>query len=81
MKNIFVYYSAILIPIPLLVWVAKSGDSMLFTILLFTYFIAYRTLIHGWRLVNKKLMKWNEIWKLWIPWKHREFFKNLYFSY
>jgi len=81
MKNIFVYYSAILIPIPFLVWVAKSGDSMWFTILLFTYAIAYRPLIDGWRLVNKKLMKWNEIWKLWVPWKYREFFKDLYFSY
>lgn len=81
MKNFIVYYSAILLPIPLMAWLAKSDDSMWFTILLFTYVFAYRTLIDGWRLVEKKLMKWNEIWKLLIPFTRYKFFKSLYLSY
>jgi len=80
MRNIIFYYSAILVPIPLLFWVAKTGDSMWFTILLFIYAFPYRTLIDGLRLVNKKLIRWNEIWKLSIPWKRRRYFKDLYFT-
>ena len=80
MENIFVYYSATLLPIPLMIWVAKSGNSLWFTILLFTYAIIYRTLIDGWRLVDKKLIKWNEIWKLVIPSTRYKFFKSLYFN-
>lgn len=72
MKNIFVFYAAILIPLPLMFWVAKSGDSMWFTILLFTY-IPYRTITDGLRLVNMKRMRWNEYWKLWVPWEYIKF--------
>lgn len=81
MKNVFVYYSSILLPILLLIWISKSGSSMWFAILLLVYAIPYRTLIDGWRLVDKKRINWNEIWKLWVPWKYREFIKDLYFSH
>jgi hypothetical protein len=80
MKNIIAYYCAILLPIPLLVWIAESDNTMLFAILLFTYVIVYRTIIDGYRLVYKKLIKWNEIWKLMIPFTRYDFLKPLYFS-
>jgi hypothetical protein len=79
MKNIAVYYLAILLPIPLLIWISQSDNATLFVILLLIYAIPYRTFTDGLRLVDKRLMNWNEIWKLWIPWKHREFFRELYF--
>ncbi len=81
MKNIIIYYSAILLPIPFMVWLGQSGDRMWFAIFVLIYAIPYRTLIDGWRLVDKKLIKWNEVWKLWVPWKYRAFIKDLYFSY
>ena len=80
MKNIFVYYLAILLPIPLLIWISTTESSMWFAILLLVYVIPYRTLVDGLRLVNKKVLKWNEIWKLWVPWKFRELINDLYFS-
>ena len=79
MKNIYVYYFTILLPIPFLVWLAKAGRPLWFTILLLIYAIPYRILIDGLRLVDKKLIKRNEIWKLIFPWKRREFIKELYF--
>jgi len=81
MKNIFVYYLAILLPIPLLILISNTADSKWFVISLLIYAIPYRTLVDGLRLVNKKVLKWNEIWKLWVPWKFRELIKDLYFSY
>ena len=79
MKNILVYYLAILLPIALLVWISQTGNSTQFVIILLIYAIPYRTFTDGLRLVDKKLLKWDEIWKLWIPWKHREFINELYF--
>ena len=81
MKNVFVYYLTILLPIPILIWISNTGDSKWFAILLLIYAIPYRTIVDGLRLVNKKVLKWNEIWKLWVPWKFRELIKELYFSY
>ena len=80
MKNIFVYYLAILLPIPLLIWISTTEASMWFAILLLVYVIPYRTLVDGLRLVNKKVLKWNEIWKLWVPWKFRVLINDLYFG-
>ena len=80
MKKIIVFYLAILLPIPWIFWILRSDNSLLFAILLLIYAIPYRTLIDGWKLVDKKILKWHEIWKLWIPWKYRGFMKDLYFS-
>ena len=81
MKNVFVYYLTILLPIPILIWISNSAGSNWFAISLLIYAIPYRTLVDGLRLVNKKVLKWHEIWKLWVPWKFRELIKDLYYSY
>ncbi|MEI6277650.1 MAG: hypothetical protein WCP08_16750 [Prolixibacteraceae bacterium] len=79
MRPIVVYYLAILLPIPLLIWISQTGNSTWFAVLLLIYAIPYRTFTDGFRLVDKNLMKWNEIWKLWLPWKYRELLIELYF--
>jgi hypothetical protein len=80
MKNMVTYYLAILLPILLLNWMAKSVNSIWFAILLFIYALQYRTLIDGVRLVNKKVIKRSEIWKLLIPGQRIEYTKDLYFK-
>jgi hypothetical protein len=79
MKNIIVYYIAIILPIGLLVWLAITGNTSWFAILLLTYLIPYRMIIDGMRLVEKNQMKWSEIWKLFIPWMRYDYFRELYF--
>ena len=79
MKNIGIYYFAILAPIALLIWVSTTGNTSLFVILLLTYAIPYRITIDGMRLVQKDLMKWGEIWRLFFPWVYYDYFKELYF--
>lgn len=81
MKNIFVYYLTILLPVLLISWMSKLEDPKWFVISLFTYAFPYRVLVDGWRLVDKKLLKWNEIWKLLFPWKYGEYITELYFRY
>lgn len=79
MKNILIYYMAILIPLALIFWLAMSGHTNWFAILLLIYAIPYRMLVDGQRLVSKKLIKWNESWKLFFPWNRYDYFKELYF--
>ena len=78
MKNIIAFYIAIILPF--LVLIAKSAPPNWFVILLLIYAIPYRTLIDGSRLAGKKLIKWNEIWKLLIPGWGRKYRKDLYFK-
>jgi hypothetical protein len=78
MKNMVTYYLAILVPILLLNWMAKSVNSIWFAIFLLIYALPYRTLIDGVRLVNKKVIKRSEIWKLLIPGQRIEYTKDLY---
>lgn len=80
MKNIFVYYLAITLPVGLLILLAKTGNTSLFAILILTYAIPYRIIVDGMRLVEKNQMKWSEVWKLFIPWMRYDYFRELYFK-
>ena len=80
MKNILIYYLAILLPIPLLIWISRTDNSGWFTILLLVYALPYRTLIDGMRLISKRIIKWSEIWKLLIPGQRLEYTRDLYFK-
>lgn len=80
MKNIFIYYLVIILPIPLLIWLAESDNTGWFAIGTLIYALPYRTLIDGMRLTGKNLMRWNEIWKLLIPGKRLDYTQALYFK-
>lgn len=81
MKNLLVYYFAILLPIPIMVWSAFSNHAQLFTFLLLFYAFVYRGFTDSIRLVEKGLIKKNEAWKIFVnPFFRRNFFKQLYFK-
>lgn len=77
MKKIIVYYLAILLPIPLLI--SASGSSKMFVVLLFFY-IFYRGFVDGQRLIEKGVLKSNQIWKAFIPFWCSRYFRELYFE-
>lgn len=79
MKNILIYYLSILLPIPLLVW-SLYYNSIMFFILLMSYVIIYRGFVDGQRLIEKKLMNKNELWKAFIPFWTSKYFRQLYFE-
>lgn len=79
MKNLIIYYFAILLPMPLLILSAQI-DSVMFTILLFFYII-YRGIIDGKRLIEKGVIPKSDLWKMiCIPLYSMYFFKELYFE-
>jgi uncharacterized membrane protein len=80
MKNIKVFYLAILIPLGVLFLLINLEliDSTLFMILLLAYWLIYRTYTDGKRLIDKKIIRKKEIWKLIIPGTRIEYFKELY---
>lgn len=80
MKNIYIYYMAILIPLILIVGLITYDfiSSTLFVILLMSYALLYRPIVDGLRLVNKGLIGKEDIWKMIKPVKHIEYFNELY---
>ena len=80
MKNIILYYIAVILPLPFLLLISRTAHPYWFVVLLLIYAIPYRTLIDGSRLVSKQLIQWNEIWKVLIPGWGRKYRKDLYFK-
>jgi|TARA_B110000902_G_scaffold138255_1_gene159859 Ca2+/Na+ antiporter len=80
MKNLFIYYLVIIIPIVILSWMSRTNflDSTLFVILLFFYVFIFRTYIDGKRLVDKNIIPKKDIWKMIIPGKRFQYFRELY---
>ena len=79
MKNLLLYYLAILAPISLLSWMGKTHNDW-FAVAMIFYALVYRTLIDGLRLAGKHLIKPTEIYKLLIPFSRSKFFRQLYFE-
>ena len=80
MKNIFIYYLTITAPIVIIVWLNKTDllNSAQFVELLFFYLLIFRTYVDGKRLYGKNIIPKKDIWKMIIPGKRFEFFKELY---
>jgi len=80
MKNILLYYSAILFPLGVIIWLGTEDliSSTLFVGLLLFYLLIYRTYTDGRRLYDKGLISKKDIWKVIIPGSHFQYFKELY---
>lgn len=80
MKNLFIYYLTILSPIGMLTWLSRIDlvNPTLFVLLLFFYVLIFRTYVDGKRLSDKNVIKKKDIWKMIIPGKRFEYFKELY---
>ena len=80
MKNLFIYYLTILSPIGMLTWLSRIDlvSSTLFVLLLFFYVLIFRTYVDGKRLSDKNVIQKKDIWKMIIPGKRFEYFKELY---
>ena len=82
MKNLFIYYLTILSPIGMLTWLSRIDlvNPTLFVLLLFFYVLIFRTYVDGKRLSDKNVIQKKDIWKMIIPGKRFEYFKELYFK-
>ncbi len=82
MKNIYFYYFATIAPLALLIYLVRQEfiNSVIFSILIVSYSLIYRTYVDGKRLVDKKIITNSEIWNLALPGRKIQYFKALYFS-
>jgi hypothetical protein len=80
MKNIINYYILILTPLGLLIWLLRTDsiNTWMFIGLIFFYSLIYRTYIDGKKLADKNIIPKKDIWKMIIPGKRIEYFKELY---
>ena len=53
-------------------------NSTLFVLLLFFYVLIFRTFVDGKRLADKGIISRKDIWRMIIPGKRFEYFKELY---
>lgn len=79
MKNLAIYYFQILLPLPLLYFSAKEGDSITFCVLMVFYYI-YRLFTDYYRLSKKNVLKKNDFILFIIPLWTVKYFKELYFE-
>lgn len=86
MKNIIVYYLAIVIPALAIFWWMKTADEPYWPVIfLFVYFLVYRPFTDGLRLKQKGVISKNEFIKQFIPFyffNHENWinwFKELFF--
>ena len=78
MKNIFLYYFALLAPAVALALCWNILFPQLSLLLLFIYVFVYRTILDGARLSSKKIIGREEIWKMILPGMRGKYFKELY---
>lgn len=77
LKNIFVYYSAILLPFAAIIYLAKTG-SPTFIAALLLYAFLYRPMIDRYRLLAKGVITPVTFWKFYLPSIQVKYFKELY---
>lgn len=79
MKNIGIYYVAILSPIPALVYLALINYNLAFTLCMLMYYF-YRSVVDAERLIQLNVIQPNERWKMLNPLDKSRYFKVLYLS-
>ncbi len=79
MKNLLIYYLAILVPVPLLVWAVLECTPVVFVALLIAYLL-YRGLIDSYRLLSLNIIEREQFWRYTlIPFYTSKYFFELYF--
>ncbi len=80
MKNILVYYILLFAPLGLIIWLnnVEIINATAFVLLLFLYLSIYRTYLDGYRLAMKNIIPKKDIWKMIIPGRRFQYFKELY---
>jgi hypothetical protein len=80
LKNLFVYYLAILVPVAIILYLygmEKIGFTT-FLILIMAYLLIYRTWTDGSRLAAKGIIPRADRWKMILPGMHMKHFRELY---
>jgi hypothetical protein len=80
MRNLLVYYIAILLPPGLLLMGYANGaiGPTLFFVLIIAYLLIYRTWTDGTRLAAKGIITKGDRWKMMLPGMHMKHFTELY---
>jgi len=80
MKNLFVYYLVILLPLVAIAFLTTANliNSTSFFVLLLSYVFVFRTIVDGKKLADNSVILQKDIWKMIIPGNRAKYFKELY---
>jgi len=80
LKNLVIYYLAILLPVAILLFL--YGKELIgfttFLVLIIAYLLIYRTWTDGSRLAAKGIISKKDRWKMMLPGMHMKHFTDLY---
>ncbi len=78
MKNLLVYYSAILIPLLILFLLMNKINSVTFSVAILVWAGIYRPVVDGIRLIELGCIKKKDFWKTFLPFYKVKWFSKLY---
>jgi len=80
MKNLVIYYIAIIIPFAVIIYAGRvhAVNSLWFVFSLLIYVFVYRTLTDYFRLRSKNVIDRKHFWKILVPGARIKYFKELY---
>lgn len=80
MRNLFVYYVAILLPLAVVLFLYGKGliGFTIFLVLILAYLLIYRTWTDGTRLAAKGILSKKDRWRMMLPGMHMKYFRELY---
>jgi hypothetical protein len=80
LKNLFIYYLAILLPVVIILYLygTERIGFTAFLVLIIAYLLLYRTWTDGSRLVSKGIIPREDRWKMMLPGMHMKHFRELY---
>lgn len=79
MRNMYIYYLLVFLPAPLLYWIAREGNPILFLIALTAYGFVYRPIIDANRLIAKGCIRKDQFWEIFNPNSQFKYFRQLFF--
>ncbi len=82
LKNITVFYIALLLPFLSLAVLTRDGtsNSYVFVFLLCTYLFLYRPLLCGYRLISMGIIKKSDLIRNFIPFWNIKYYNLLFFN-
>ena len=82
LKNVFIFYLFLFIPLIILVLLAAQGliNSLTFFICLLIYALVYNPAICGMRLISMDKIKQSDFFKNFIPFWSKKYFKSLFWG-
>ncbi len=79
MRNTFLYYLLVFLPIPVLYWTAGNADIIIFLLSLSVYGFLYRPIVDANRQIARGVIREEQFFEIFHPKSQIKYFRQLFF--